>query len=247
VMQHDLALNFGRPAAAERAQDEMVRLAYPDSANRVRVQVEKVRDALYWDGDTTRGAAVVAELERDNQVPGPSSYRNAREFAIVEWKLWHNDTTGARDFITRLRKALPATSPPSGTTVDGATVLDALLAVVSRRPDAAQLLKRVDESVRNAGAVPATRNRMVQLLYERQGNYEASLAAARRRLYWGRTMLISSSVLQEARMAALTGDSEAAIRAYRHYIALNYAPELSVRPRLDRARAQLARLEADHN
>jgi hypothetical protein len=47
---------------------------------------------------------------------------------------------------------------------------------------------------------------------------------------------------EEGRLAALVGDREAAIKAYTHYLALRYQPEPSVKPEVDRVRAELAQL-----
>ncbi len=51
-------------------------------------------------------------------------------------------------------------------------------------------------------------------------------------------------VLLSPSLAALTGDREGAIRAYRHYLALRSDPEPARAPETDRVRAALARLTA---
>ncbi|MSR07183.1 MAG: hypothetical protein EXR93_08980 [Gemmatimonadetes bacterium] len=48
-------------------------------------------------------------------------------------------------------------------------------------------------------------------------------------------------------LAALTGDTTGAVKAYSHYLALRYDPEPSIKPEVDRIRAELARLVAERN
>jgi hypothetical protein len=56
-------------------------------------------------------------------------------------------------------------------------------------------------------------------------------------------LYLSTFLREEGRLAALTGDTAAAVRADRHYLALRYNPEPSVRPEVERVRLQLATLE----
>ena len=53
---------------------------------------------------------------------------------------------------------------------------------------------------------------------------------------------LSYILREEGRLAALVGDREGAIKAYSHYLALRYNPEPSVKPEVDRVRAELALL-----
>jgi hypothetical protein len=48
---------------------------------------------------------------------------------------------------------------------------------------------------------------------------------------------------EEGRLAALAGDREGAIRAYRHYLALRSEPEPAVRDQVAAVRGELRRLE----
>ena len=47
---------------------------------------------------------------------------------------------------------------------------------------------------------------------------------------------------EEGRLAALVGDRAGAIDAYSQYLAMRYNPEPSVKPEVDRVRAELAGL-----
>ncbi len=65
----------------------------------------------------------------------------------------------------------------------------------------------------------------------------------RRRAYnWSNSQYLATFLREEGRLAALTGDRAGAIRAYQHYLALRSDPEPSLKPEVDRVRAELARL-----
>ena len=52
----------------------------------------------------------------------------------------------------------------------------------------------------------------------------------------------SAYLREQGRLAALTGDTERAIRAYSHYLKLRSDPEPEVLPEVEAVRAELARL-----
>jgi hypothetical protein len=86
-------------------------------------------------------------------------------------------------------------------------------------------------------------NLEVARLRERQGDLRAALAAVRRRPYaYHLTDYLAAHLRAEGRLAALTGDSAGAVRAYRHYLALRSDAEPSVRPSVDSVRAELTKL-----
>src|SRR5262249_9632599 len=85
-------------------------------------------------------------------------------------------------------------------------------------------------------------NLVVARLQKRAGRTEAALAASRRWWYMGRTLFLSTSLHEEARLAEATGDRAGAIRAYRHYLALRSRPEPSLEAEAEQARSALARL-----
>jgi hypothetical protein len=53
---------------------------------------------------------------------------------------------------------------------------------------------------------------------------------------------LSTFLREEGRLAALTGDTADAVRAYRHYLALRPHPEPEVTPEVAAVRAQLGEL-----
>jgi hypothetical protein len=54
-----------------------------------------------------------------------------------------------------------------------------------------------------------------------------------------------TALRDEGRYAALAGDREGAIRAYRHYLTLRSDPEPAVRSKVEEVRAELAALERE--
>jgi hypothetical protein len=57
---------------------------------------------------------------------------------------------------------------------------------------------------------------------------------------------MSTFLREEGRLSALTADTVAAIRAYRHYLALRRDPEAALRPEVEQVRAELAALLSEH-
>jgi hypothetical protein len=89
-------------------------------------------------------------------------------------------------------------------------------------------------------------NLLVSRLYEAHGNAARALAAVRRRHYFiGGAFYLSSYLLQEGRLAVLTGVRSGAIRAFQHYLALRPDPESSVKPEVERVRLELANMLAE--
>jgi hypothetical protein len=87
-------------------------------------------------------------------------------------------------------------------------------------------------------------NLEIARLREQQGDLRAALAAVRRRSYaYHLSDYMVSHLREEGRLAALTGDTVGATAAYRHYLALLSNPEPSLRPRVEAARAELAKLQ----
>jgi hypothetical protein len=84
-------------------------------------------------------------------------------------------------------------------------------------------------------------------LYEMRDDLPKALAAVRSRAYarvYPATLFLSASLREEGRIAALAGDRDGAIRAYRWYLSLLTDPEAAILPARDRARAALAQLQS---
>jgi hypothetical protein len=167
---------------------------------------------------------------------------------------------------------VPGDSPQSrASSTICATLLEAKLAAASGAADAGAALDRLDALIRTGpggqrngppvaftlspayvrstvGISPVAfedfANLEVARLRERQGNLRAALEALRRRAYsYHLSDYLARHLREEGRLAALTGDSAGAIKAYRHYLALRSDPEPALWPAVEAIRVELARLE----
>ena len=242
-----LALNRGRPAAALRARKEQQTLLQGQSNQPLILQIW---DALYWDGDTTAGAAAARELgEIAAKAPADTYKRHLYFCALEQWRVAHGQLTTVRRSMAEMRRAeVTENYRPSGKLIVRGCVilLDALLAAAERRPDAGVYRQRLDSLMLTG---PSYRNDnqawnlVVARLKEAAGDRQGALAATRRRLYLvAEPVYLSTYLREEGRLAALTGDRSAAIRAYQHYLALRAAPEPALRAQTERVRTDLAEL-----
>jgi tetratricopeptide (TPR) repeat protein len=126
-----------------------------------------------------------------------------------------------------------------------ASILEAAAATLARLPDARPLVERADSLLRqgpgNSTSLPYE-NLLIGRLFASLGEPARGLAAVRRGGWFGNDIMISTYLREEGRLAALTGDREAAIRAYNRYLELRPDPEPAVKPVVDAVRAELARL-----
>jgi len=104
----------------------------------------------------------------------------------------------------------------------------------------------VDPAVTSWVLAPA--DLVVARLREARGELADALAASRRRsyiadLYEHRILVALPAMLRtEGRLAALTGDTSGARRAYRHYLVLMASPEPVFQSQVDSVRHALAAL-----
>lgn len=242
-------LNRGRPGEAGRL------LAASDGGFGTRYGVGvlefRIYAALYWNGDSSEAAAAARQLEA-YVAGGPGGLpevwnRESASCALVHWRVDSGDLTGARTALRAMtrppdvRAARP--SPPSAPLCRATA--EALLAAHAGDTGAPVALDRLDAQLR-AGARPndllvPVGNLVAARLYEARGDLRRALEALRRR--GGLNDLLSTQLREEGRLAALVGDREGAVRAYRHCLALRSAPEPSLREEAERVRAELARLE----
>jgi hypothetical protein len=120
--------------------------------------------------------------------------------------------------------------------------------IAARRHDraAAERLRQLDSVLADPldDLVPLLGNLVAAQLHEARGELPEALAAVRRR-WWGGWVDPGYVVYhrEEGRLAALTGDTVAAIRAYRRYLALRGDAEPRLQPRVRQVRGALAALE----
>jgi tetratricopeptide (TPR) repeat protein len=129
-----------------------------------------------------------------------------------------------------------------------ALLLESELAARQRSPDAPMLLNRLDSALVDASSINIVLfgNLIASRLLEEQGDLPRALAAVRRRI-WD---LIPNAYYvtyyrEEGRLAALNGDREGAIKAYRSYLALRSGAEPRLQAQVAQVRAELAALERE--
>ena len=248
VTAHDLALNRGQPAAAVRANTRSREVAAANTRVYLR---ERVRDALYWDGDSAVAAAAVRELERTAFGPTPEKpsdrFGQIVDLCNVElWRVGHDDLRTLTTSIVRLRQATASPEMPTSFPTVCATVLDAIASARTGRPDAPVALARLDSLLKTGpgGFVQDAGNLILARLKEKHGDVRGALAAVRRReTFLTRPLYLSTFLREEGRLAALAGENDAAIEAYRHYVALRAAPEPPLRSEVEYVRDELGKLE----
>jgi len=250
VSAHDLALNRGRPSAAVVATARSRDVAVTSARVYLR---ERIRDALYWDGDSTAAVAAARELERTAFGAAPEKpadrYAQLVDLCNVElWRAGHGDSRTVAGSVARLRR-VSASSEDAGITPFAhacATLLDAVAATSSGCADAPVAVAKLDSMLRTGpgGFVQDAGNLMLARLKERRGDVRGALAAVRRReTFLTRPLYLSTFLREEGRLAALAGENDAAIEAYRHYLTLRAAPEPPLRSEVEYVRDELGKLE----
>jgi serine/threonine-protein kinase len=255
VRRYEIALNAGRPHEAARLFRQQ-QAGAPVSPGR---RLILVAEALTWGADTTDVAPQMARIadQVEHMAPrrdaDPTTPQLNDVCAAGLWRLAHNKSRGVSHAIAVLESArTPLNSYMTGYVAICAQVLKAELADVLRAPDAANRLAQLDSLMRTGPTATswlmAVANLAIARLQEAHGNIAAALAATRRRarivdLGEVRVLVaLSTFVREEGRLAALTGDTAAAVRAYRRYLALREDPEPALRAEVDRVRGELARL-----
>jgi serine/threonine-protein kinase len=236
----ELALNRGRPQAAEEIHDEFWDgYPYADEVSRFWAQLHRIEYAVDWDGDTLAAAEAYRALEPlAAEQPDDESGRQTRLTVLaylVNWKLAHGDLTTAARWTAELRAA-------GGYWSWLAIFYEQFLADLEGRPVSKEAVDSLDSYALTHGVFNIW-NLSVAYLREAHGDLEGALAAVRRRAYhFDNVDYLSTMLREEGRLAALVGDREGAIRAYRHYLALRSDPEPGLVPQVERVRAELARL-----
>ena len=245
---HDLAMNRGRPTEARRLLDQLRGV----EANPHAHLWQLVMDASFdWGGDTAAARDATRDLVAGVERESPSDVRR-RDWWYDDvcvtglWHLAHGGRAAAARAMSRLRGA-SAVRDSLRTLIRAQTcaaVVDATLADLEHRPGAVLALERADSLQQLGPPFGFWGNFVVARLWEGHGERRSALAAVRRRPYhWDPgPFLLSTFLREEGRLAALTGDREGAVRAYRHYLILRSDPEPSVKPEVDQVRAELARL-----
>ncbi len=213
-----LNLNGGRPKAALRVLDAgrtLDQQLYCDP-------VLSIYYNLYWDADTARAAAVAADIRARIAARGDRRADAGELLALAQWDLWHGDTVIAA-------RLLPTMKPLAGETPWLRTrgeILAAILATVEGSPEARRLALVADSTTRlGCCAVSHWADPALIRVWERLGDLPRALQAARRAEWYFAPEYLSSSLRDEARLAARLGDREGSARALAHLLALQARAE----------------------
>lgn len=229
-----ILLNGGRPKAALAGGVS----GYADNDARA-IPRYRIMESIFWDGDSAAAnqAARVLAPHADGPIEREAA-RSAqyRDICTVElWRLYLGYTKTAAGAIRKLRAAQPPREICAGT-------LDAWLAAETRSPDAGPKLEHLDSLLQRDGA--NVMNLVVARLREGRGDPAGALRAVRRGAEWFMLWPAyrSTFLREEGRLAAITGDTVGAIKAYQDYLALRHDPEPSLRAQRDSVRMSLSRL-----
>lgn len=246
---HAIALNRGRPAEALQHLEALGAARRPGARAPLATATDMlvVLEALYADGDTA-AAREAAHRLADRDTPPTEESRDEAACTAGQWHAWRGDAEASRRAAEWLHA--PADAEDQAPVARWClALLDAIEATAGERPDALERVTRLDSITRTAPPLGGygrytNPNLALARLLEAVGETEAALAAVRRG--WRRglppDLFRASHLREEGHLAAATGDTAGAIRAYRHYLTLRSDPEPSIRAEVDRVRDELARL-----
>jgi serine/threonine-protein kinase len=211
-------------------------------------EFDQLVEALYWDGDTTRVSGALAALTRIAGDRAEGGFeRLAASCLVTHWYLTRGDTLRASPFLARTRAQRATLQPDDDLVIGDACLMSANAMTAQLRDDRTStalaqldsLLKLGNEGTQFATLISAR-------LHEQRGDLRAALVSVRRRANHGRDgpRMLSTLLREEGRLAALTGDVNGAIKAYRHFLALRPNPVERLRADTERIRSELQRLEA---
>ncbi len=244
---HILYLAFGMPSKAVNALQQKLALQPADSMNVLSLAV---LDALYGDGDEAfakKATAVLEQLRRradaDRQLEIGCT--------VEQWKLWRKQPADARGLAKRLTE-VAAAHPQHENAQLCARLLLALDANLRNRPDARARLSELDNFLKDGPAVDETlltlSNSAAARLWDRSGDHASALRAITRNGYSpAYALFYNTKRREEARLAALNGQTQRAIGLYQSYLEARSRAEPSLHAQDNTVRRELARLAPDRN
>jgi hypothetical protein len=245
----EIALNRGRPGAAARLVAERNAATHSPPIDRLM----DVVSALFSAGDTVAAARAATEGAAPRAAADSGDLARYQVCAAGLWFAGRREFDRAARIAQELHRG-QGRRPPASPAILCAATIEAQTAAGTSGADAGERLARLDSLTRvNASTtswIVTPANLVVADLRERRGELPEALAAVRRRSYIAdvgehRILVALPAMLRaEGRLAARTGDTTGAIRAYRHYLALLAQPEPALRPAADSVRRALAALGA---
>ena len=211
---------------------------------------DPILHSLFSDGDSTgwntKGTALLGQLgsRRADECCIPRFV--AGQFALATNQL-DLAQRAATDLLTYHGPA-PDADSATATLIshDFGVILEAQVAARRHDPRAGARLRQADSVLADPVDgywLPGLGNLITARLHAERGELGAALAAVRRRSWGCACPFYLTYHREEGRLAALTGDTAAAIRAYRRYLALRTDAEPRFQPRVREVRSALAALE----
>lgn len=235
-LQHDVAMNRGRPLEALAAAEELGSVR-PRSREYLRMEV---LDALYAGGEAAPARQAAARLAEFADAPPAvtederlDQYRDI--CVVAQWRL----AMGDRRSSARAGAALRAAQVRRGSLPESAQaifrtcgmLLEAQIASAEGRTSAAALVDSLDAFVRTAPGLSEMLSYIslaVARLNERHLGATRALVAIRRRFYFAFDAPYSAvHAREEGRLSVLAGDRLSGARAYARYLAMRADPEPS--------------------
>jgi DNA-binding SARP family transcriptional activator/TolB-like protein len=242
---HAYALNGGRPGEAAAMLRSIVEVQPdPDAHRRMAILA-----ALYADGDpdvADRAAEELAGAEMSSPIG------EINRCVLAQWWLAAAQAADGATEPVALPPLVPAnrTGALAGYRAICSAVAHAQHAAIFDSTAAPAAIRRLEALLamgRHGGLVDDGHAEFAHLalarLHRAAGDADAALAAVRRRArYNGWQPYLATMLLEEASLAAATGDTAGAIRAYRHHLAFRTDPEPAMRTATERAREELEAL-----
>jgi serine/threonine-protein kinase len=220
----------------------------PQAIRQPNVAVDVVFDRLFADADSILAEAARRTL--DSRLGSKGAPDRGSWMAAALYDLDKGNPKTARMAIERLRGASRRDCSRTAPTLctDYALMLEAILAANDSRPNGRELLSQLDsvliEGPVQSGMLLQVGNLVAARLWEQAGHPARALAAIRRRVrLYEDPRFLATYMREEGRLAAITGDRDGAVRAYRHYLVLYEDAEPSLQPQVESVRRELARLE----
>jgi len=202
-----------------------------------------VYNALYWEADTAPAVAALRSM------PAATTGAGDPNLVMLDavWKFRHGIPVDSA-YLEVLLARLGANPDPEAVQPLAVLELRAIAACATGAPGAAEATRRLSAALEQAGTahqrLSGTRLALAHC-YERLGDLRAALRVVQRRPLhqWSGLPHLSSFLREEGRYAALLGDTVAAVRAYRHYLALRAFADPSLRHHVAEVEAALQALQ----
>jgi hypothetical protein len=241
----------GRPSQA---------IAWMPDPSDPEYRVGMILDGVFADADMAQAARLVPRNTRGSRRPTAATIWTTvvDEYAAAQYQLALGHPEAAQSAVRMWRGvwAPGDTSQVLRLASHLSLLLDAQLAAMHRRSDALARLEQLDSvlltgptfgefltDVPTFGGFEPIANLVAGRLWHERGEYERALAAVRRRVEGAMPPAVHVSLARdEARYAALLGDREGAIRAYRRYLDMRSDPEPALQSQVGAMRAELESL-----